>query len=306
MTAKKPISALLAVLLAFVCAGDCSAADKIQSVYSSAVISAGSVRMIAHRGYSSIAPENTLPAFREAGRYGFWGAECDISPTKDGVWVIMHDETVDRTTDGKGKVADFTLDEIRELTVDSGSNVRRYPGTKVPTLVEYLDVCKKYGMHPVIEIKTCSPVEAMDSLAALLRSREEKDMFTVITFGQEHAKRIKQLLPETPVYLLLGGGPDDDLDAAINCCLDGGLDGIDFAYVWKENDVGRIKEAGLKTMVWTVDDVDTAEKFYKMGVRDFTTNTLTQQRLPGNALRRFIRRLQALFNSFRLWFAVSC
>ena len=88
------------------------------------------MRMTAHRGYSSVAPENTLPAFRMAGEYGFWGAECDISTTADGVWIIMHDETVDRMTDGTGRVADLTYEEICALTVDAGSNIEQYPNTK--------------------------------------------------------------------------------------------------------------------------------------------------------------------------------
>ena len=72
----------------------------------------------------------------------------------------MHDDTVDRMTDGEGKVSDFTYEEIGALTVDAGNNIDRYPGTRVPTLTEYLDVCKEYGMHPVIEINGCAGVDS--------------------------------------------------------------------------------------------------------------------------------------------------
>ena len=268
---------LLTALLLGCCAFPAFAADDTRSVYEAYQIEAGSMRMTAHRGYSAVAPENTLPAFRLAGEYGFWGAECDTSPTADGVWIIMHDDTVDRMTNSEGKVKDLTFDEIRALTVDDGSNVESYPGTVVPTLEEYLDVCKEYGMRPVIEIKTCAAVEDMDSLAALLSAREDKDMFVIITFGAEHAARIKALMPQTPVYYLVGGDLSEDFDAAVRFCLDNSLDGIDVCCVWDEAHVRSIAEAGLKTMVWTVDEPEIAARLYEWGVRDITTNNLTQQ-----------------------------
>jgi len=281
---KRAFSVLLAVCLVFSCVIPAFAA----SVYESWQIPVGSVRMTAHRGYSSVAPENTLPAFRAAGEAGFWGAECDISPTKDGVWILMHDDTVDRMTDGEGRVGDLTFDEIRALTIDAGSHVEDFPGTKVPTLTEYLDVCRAYGLHPVIEIKECAPAASMDSLALLLSSREEKAMFTLITFGREQAVRIKQLLPETPVYLLLGGAPGEAFSEAVQFCVDNGLDGLDFAFVWGRSDVKLAQKAGLKTMVWTLDELEDAEKFYRWGVRDITTNTLTPERPQGTVLQKLL------------------
>ena len=291
---KKGISLFLAFLLMMLCALP-AFADGALSVYSSNTIPTGSVRMTAHRGYSSIAPENTLPAFRLAGQYGFWGAECDISTTSDGVWVIMHDETVDRMTDGEGKVSDFTYDEIRALTIDAGNSVEQFPGTKIPTLTEYLDVCGEYSMHPVIEIKACAEYEKLDDLADLLSARPEKDMFVIITFSRPFAARIKQLLPEVPVYLLIGGVPEQEFLDAIQFCLDHHLDGIDFACVWEKETVKLVKKAGLKTMVWTVDNIETAEKYYKMGVRDITTNTLTPMKPAGNGWQRFVWALRDWF-----------
>ena len=270
------LNVVLTALLLAVCALPAFAASGVRSVYESYRIAPDSVRMTAHRGYSAMAPENTLPAFRLAGEYGFWGAECDTSPTADGVWIIMHDDTVDRMTDGEGKVKDLTYDEIRALTINDGSNVKDYPDTKVPTLTEYLDVCREYGVHPVIEIKTCADVADMDSLAALLSAREDKEMFTVITFGAEHAARIKALMPQTPVFYLIGGDLSSDFDGAIRFCLDNHLDGVDFCWNWDEEHVKAVQAAGLKTMVWTVDDPDVAAQHYEWGVRDITTNCLTQ------------------------------
>ena len=290
---KKSISILLAslLLLSFT-APSFAAAKGAKSVYESYVIPSGSMRMTAHRGYSAIAPENTLPALRLAGEYGFWGAECDTSPTADGVWIIMHDDTVDRTTDGEGRVKDLTYAEICEMTIDAGNNVDQYPGTKVPTLTEYLDVCKEYHIHPVIEIKGCATVEDMDSLAALLSAREEKNMFTIISFSRDLTVRIKELLPDTPVFLLISIGDNEE---AIAFCKTNNLDGLDFVNVLEDDFIKKIVASGLKNMSWTVDDIEAADRLYKLGVRDITTNSLTQNSPDGNPFQQILWKFRDYF-----------
>lgn len=264
------------------------------SVYSSYLIPSGAMRMIAHRGYSSVAPENTLPAFRLAGEYGFWGTECDTSPTADGVWIIMHDDTVDRMTDGEGRVKDMTYAEICEMTVDAGSNVERYPGTKVPTLTEYLDVCKEYHIHPVIEIKGSATVADMDSLAELLSARDEIEMFTIISFSRALLARIKELLPEVPAYLLISIGDNSDV---IDFCRAHHIDGVDFISLLDDKEIKGYVNSGLKTVAWTVDDIKDADRLYRLGVRDITTNKLTQNAPQGNFFQRELWRLKDYFAS---------
>ena len=100
------------------------------------------MKAIAHRGYSAVAPENILPAFRFAGEYSFWGAGCDVHLTSDGVWVICHDGTIDRTTDGEGRIMDTTYDDLMQYNIDAGNNVEEYIDLKIPKFVDYLDICK--------------------------------------------------------------------------------------------------------------------------------------------------------------------
>lgn len=286
---KKALSVILTFVLLFLCAQPVFA--ETLSIYSSYRIPYGSVRMVAHRGYSSVAPENTLPSFRLAGEYGFWGAECDTSPTADGIWVIMHDDTVDRTTDGTGKVGELTYDEIAAMTIDAGNNVGKYPDTRVPTLTEYLDVCKEYGLYPVIEVKPSAPVGSMGDLTDLLSAREEKDRFIIISFSRELLAALKPKMPATPMYLLSSPATEDD----IAFCLENGLDGLDFSFITPEEVVKAAINAGLKVMVWTIDDIDTLEQYYRWGVRDFTTNALTQQKPSGNALQTVLWDLRDIF-----------
>ncbi len=242
------------------------------SVYDSPRIEPGSMRMIAHQGYSAVAPGNTLPAYRAAGEAGFWGAECDISRTTDGVWILMHNDTVNATTDGTGSVNDMSYADICALTVDAGANIERYPNLKVPTLTEYLDVCAAYGMHPVIEVKERVADDEIDDLAALLSARAERDRFVLITFRRALAMRCRALLPDMPVYLLVNErATQDDIDF----CVQNGLDGLDLRCRLSDEYVRSAQRAGLRIIVWTVDTLPGAERFYDLGVRDVTSNALT-------------------------------
>lgn len=108
--------------------------------------------IIAHRGAMGTHPENTMPAFLEAYRVGADGIELDVQMTKDGALVIIHDERIDRTSNGKGWVKDFTLEELRQL--DFGIHFSdAFAGTKIPTLEEVLDwvTATPLGIH--IELK---------------------------------------------------------------------------------------------------------------------------------------------------------
>ena len=291
---KKLLSILLAALLLLCCVLPAFAAHLTPSIYESYIIPSGSMRMIAHAGYSFVAPENTLPAYVAAGESDFWGAECDIQRTKDGKWILMHDDTVDKMTNGTGKVADLTYAELMELNVDNGNNIESYPDLKLATLEEYLDVCKAYGLHPIIEIKDNADPDTVDEVAEILLAREEKDMFYIICFGREICVRMKALAPEIPVYYLIGfeNVSQEDIDFAVN----NHLDGMDIHVFLPNKYVRAVKNAGLDVFVWTIDDFDNAERFYRLGVNAITTNTLTQEPPEGSFLQQLIWNLRDRFH----------
>lgn len=253
-------------------------------LYSSVIIPDGSMRAVAHRGYSAEAPENTLPSFELAGQNGFYGAECDTQRTADGVWVIMHDETVDRTTDGTGYIRELTYEQILGFNIDAGSNAENYPGLKVPALTEYLEVCARYDLVPVIEIKS-TPAELMESLAECVSTAEKRDDIVFIGFDRDCVARIKELMPGNTAYLLVSKAAQEDIDF----CLENNIDGLDFSKSTKSAAVRKAMDAGLKTMVWTVDSAFSASYFYALGVRNITTNKLIPETPQGSAL--FIMRL---------------
>ena len=110
-------------------------------------------KVFAHRGASGYAPENTLEAFALAIRQGADGIELDVQLSSDGIPVVIHDETIDRVTDKTGYVKDYTLQELKELTVLK-DRFPAYNQSKIPTLKEVLEAVKPSGIQVNIELKT--------------------------------------------------------------------------------------------------------------------------------------------------------
>lgn len=105
---------------------------------------------IAHRGFSSVAPENTLPAYRLAAQNGFKWVECDVQYTSDGVAVLCHDSTINRTSSGTGTLSSYTLEQLREFDFGSWKSAD-YTGTPIPTLEDFLMCCNRLGLNAVID-----------------------------------------------------------------------------------------------------------------------------------------------------------
>lgn len=110
------------------------------------------VKVFAHRGASHYAPENTLPAFALAAEQGADGIELDVHLTKDGELVVIHDEKLDRTTNGTGWVKDYTLAELKTFCADN--HLSGYPDARIPTLREVLELIRPTGLLVNIELKT--------------------------------------------------------------------------------------------------------------------------------------------------------
>ncbi|XP_040829220.1 glycerophosphodiester phosphodiesterase 1 isoform X2 [Ochotona curzoniae] len=112
------------------------------------------VSAIAHRGGSHDAPENTLAAIRQAAKNGATGVELDIEFTSDGIPVLMHDNTVDRTTDGSGRLCDLTFEQIRKLNPAANHRLRNdFPDEKIPTLREAVAECVKNNLTIFFDVK---------------------------------------------------------------------------------------------------------------------------------------------------------
>ncbi|OFQ55382.1 glycerophosphodiester phosphodiesterase [Corynebacterium sp. HMSC074H12] len=172
--------------------------------------------MIAHRGYNGWFPENTYRAFEEALKLEVAGVECDVNLTKDGEVVVIHDQTVDRTSDGTGSVGDMTLEELRTLNFGTDEDPQR-----ILLLDELVDLIESYpGKQLLIETKHPSPFGARleESVAEVLRNRhlDADPRFSLISFNPEAIARFRNLLPSLRSFLLLepDAGLPDSLEGA--------------------------------------------------------------------------------------------
>lgn len=287
---KVLIPILVVIIMIGVCAVLAFVNKSKSSVYASYKIPTGTMRMIAHQGYSAVAPGNTLPSYEAAGKSDFWGAECDIQRTKDGVWILSHNDDIEDMTDGTGLISEQTYAELMEFNVDTGNNIENYPNLKLTKLEDYLDVCKQYGLHPVIEIKENADTAYLHEVADILSAREEKDMFHVISGGREICTTMKELMPTLPVYYIVSY--EEVSRETIEFAVSNHLDGMDIHVYHPEDYVKDVVASGLDVFVWTIDDMGNCKKFYKLGVNAITTNSITQEPPAGNFVQRCLWALR--------------
>ena len=242
-------------------------------IYSSFVVAFAEgdiIRLAAHRGMNELAPENTIPAFEFAGQYGYYGLEFDLQLTKDGKWVVCHEDNLERMTNGKGNISDRSFDYVRKLKITDGTNIADYPDLRIPTLEEALDVCREYGMVPYIEIKAGSEKE-LDGLVGIVTDAGFAGNCRIISSTKSSVEYIKKAYPQFTVWFVSYFCLDGDLDFALNA----GLDGVSWnAMFFKDELFKKIEETDLTLSFWTVDTAENAEKFAAYGSNDFTTNNL--------------------------------
>lgn len=231
------------------------------------------VELVAHRGFRAVAPENTAPAFEEAGKAGFYGAECDVYRTADGVWVIHHDPITYRMTGGFNMIEDKTYDELMSETVDNGSNIENYDSLKMCTFKEYLEICSQYSMTPVIELKSANNTEYYSELLDILAEFPDlKPVF--ISFHYEDLTAMRKLT-DASCWYLVQEITDEDIKMALAL---GGDCGIDFNYAKEENTdevIQKCIDAGLTVGAWTVNEPEAVDRLASLGVEYITTDNIT-------------------------------
>jgi len=164
-------------------------------------ISQNSPLITAHRGYAEIAPENTMSAFEAALNAGTDACEFDVHMTLDGVLIVIHDESVDRTTNGTGLISELTYEYL--TTLDAGSwKDPKFVGEKIPTLLQTLTYFKANNMVAVLEIKVA---DIVDKVLEMLYKTQMDKRTVIISFEESAIKKILREKPEIPALLLLYG-----------------------------------------------------------------------------------------------------
>ena len=222
--------------------------------------------LIGHRGVTETAPENTLVAIERAAEYGCKWVEVDAQLTADLVPVILHDDDLDRTTNGQGPLAKTKLRDL--ATIDAGSWFGAdFAGEKVPTLRECLGLCFELALRVNVEIK---PSEGLDEITAIKVMETLLDCWTkdqepplISSFSRSGMKIVKEMAPHWPRGMLYHGLDEDWLAFAKE------IEAWSI-HVWDEgltrSQVDAIHKAGYPVIVYSVDDRETSQRMKDFGV----------------------------------------
>jgi glycerophosphoryl diester phosphodiesterase len=222
--------------------------------------------VLAHRGASAYAPENTFAAFDLAVELGAPALETDVRATADGHLVLLHDERVDRTTDGHGPVADLTLAEVKAL--DAGSWFEpRFAGQRVPTLGEFLArYARRVGTQ--LEVKAQS-VEAQVVATVGATGLLADPGFSFTSFSLEIVGKLHQLAPGTKVGYLARAF---DRETIARTVATGAEQIAPRAADLTPEMIAAARDVGLEVRAWGVSDDALLAKVIALGVDGFTTN----------------------------------
>ena len=250
-----------------------------------------------HRGDCSVAPENTIPAFRSAILKGGDRIELDVQMTKDGVAMVTHDANLKRCTGKNAKIYDLTYEEVEQL--DAGSWFSsRFAGTKIPTLEEVLQLCQgRIGLNVEIKPDTSTPTLEAETIRLLRQYGFDGTNCVITSQSYETLHKVKQLAPDIPTgYILaLGAGnyydlPDVDFFSMENTFITAGM-------------VNQLHLRGKTVSAWTIVRETDASHMLELGVDDLITDKpdmvqalLAQNRQTGDTLVDLRDLLNALFH----------
>lgn len=211
------------------------------------------VKGIAHRGFSSIAPENTLPAYILAKKKGFRFVETDVSFTSDGVAVCLHDATIDRTSNGTGNISSMTWAQVQQYDFGSWKSAE-YAGTKIPSLSQFLDLCRDIELHPYIELKyTANYTELqVQGLVAIVASKGMAGKVTWISFDETYLGYVKAADPTARLGFISRSTTASDINKAVALKTTSNEVFFDTEQT-SLSAVSAVKAGGLPMEVWTID-----------------------------------------------------
>lgn len=236
-------------------------------VFCSQMVAYAQPTIIAHRGSSFMAPENTIASANLAWEQNADAVECDIYLTKDKKVMVMHDADTKSTTGENYKIADTNSDILR--TLDAGSwKDARYKGGKIPFLDELIETVPA-GKKLVIEIKCDRSV--FPELTQVVKKSGKKKQLVFIAFDWETIVEAKKIFPKNECYWLCSS--QSLVVQKLPEVKRNRLDGINLSYkIVDDQLMAKTKQAGIKVLSWTIDDPEEARRLVDLGVSAITTN----------------------------------
>ena len=232
------------------------------------------LNIIAHRGASYRAPENTLAAVNLAWKLGADVVEVDVHLTRDRKIMVMHDDSTGRTAGFHLIIREAVSSNLRKLDVGAWKS-SAYTGEKIPFLEEVLAVIPE-GKCLLVEIK--SDREIIPVLEKIIEASGKKSRIAVISFSYKVVARMKEVMPNIPVHWLCTYTEHKTLTSfdhedTVEALLTSGFDGLDIRYRGLTGDVvTTVKSAGLKLYTWTINDLHEALRARELGVDGITTD----------------------------------
>ena len=225
-------------------------------------------KMIAHRGMSGIELENTCSAFVAAGNRSYFGIETDVHRTADGQFIIIHDDNTKRVAGDEMIVEKTCYETLRAIRLVDKDGAKGRKDLLMPSLREYIRICKKYEKIAVFELKNHFRPADIDSIIAIIREEEYLENTIFISFDLPNMICIRERLPEQKAQFLISEYTDWLLETLRKEKLD--LD-IKYVALTKER-VDALHAAGIEVNCWTVDTLEDAQRMTEYGVDYITSN----------------------------------
>ncbi len=231
----------------------------------------GNTLMVAHMGAKGLEPENTIAAYIASGNRSYYGIETDVHITRDGYVIATHDDNAKRVSGVDINVEEASFDDLRKLRLFDNDGVTIREDLYMPSLEEYIRVCKKYGKVAVLELKNRMKDEDVYKIYDTIDSLSYNDNTIYISFAIDNLHAIRRKNPDQAVQYLIGGNvPENLVETLKEYRFD--LD-IYFKAATKEL-IDACHAIGAKINVWTVDDTAEAEKLIDLGLDFITTNII--------------------------------
>ena len=233
--------------------------------------------VIGHRGASGHSPENTLASFRRAVEDGAGFIETDLQLSRDARLVAMHDDTVDRTTDGKGRISSKTLEELRHLDAGSwfpknshaGAAPGAFAGERIPTIEEVLGFGREKDIGLYLEVKPIGPSGAEHAIVGALRAAEEIRRSVVLCFNLSVLRRVREMEPLLVTGYLYDENLEDAPERAVNV---GARQILPRADKVTPHLLAEAHRKDLKVVPWTVNEPARMKELIAAGVDGIITD----------------------------------
>ena len=234
-------------------------------------INKGNAQIVAHRGLSGLERENTASAFVAAGNRSYFGIETDVRVTADGNFILLHDNDTVRCGGDYVIPEQSTLQTLQSIQLFDKDGKRGRVDLRIPEMVDYLRICKRYDKVCVLEFKGCFSVENMEKVVEIVKAEYTLDKMIFISFSFENLLNLRKVCPESHCQFLTGEFKDEIIEMLKEHKM-----GID---IWsnaldEEWKVKKLLDEGIEVNVWTVDNKELAEKLISWGVQYVTSNIL--------------------------------